>query len=368
LSSVESFRSCGRLRKRPRPRCRAPRRSGPPRIAEARAAGALGPASRQISAAFDDAARIAASAKHASSFELSVSDQIVVRSELSEKRRTFSSLSVGSAAAGRRAARIWPESDPARSACGAGAPRPRCLVHATWRASSHPPRGSHADVGDVPGRDASRRGYKPKMLQVLARASPGELVVGREHSAQRIEHVLSCLPPRATLAEGSRNLQHTRDDPTLLVGLVEGDREVDRGRHGHSVEDSPRRPRHPPRSARGDRPSREGRVFRRVDSAAAEMVLLGYSPAHSGTRLIVSASYASESSGLTAQASSSGVLRIASISLVEPPTSVELKSISLATHHARSAGQKMFGDCGQKIPWLKEPTRSAPRSGPASTT
>jgi len=73
------------------------------------------------------------------------------------------------------------------------------------------------------------------MLQVLAWVSPGELIVRREHRAQRIEHVLPRLHSRTTLAEGSRNLQHTRNNPTLLVGLVEGDREVNRGRHGQSV-------------------------------------------------------------------------------------------------------------------------------------
>ena len=69
------------------------------------------------------------------------------------------------------------------------------------------------------------------MLQVFARASSTELVIGREHSTQRVEHVLSCLLARAALTERSRDLQHARNDPAVLVWLVEGDREVDRGRH-----------------------------------------------------------------------------------------------------------------------------------------
>jgi hypothetical protein len=92
-------------------------------------------------------------------------------------------FSVDSAAPERRVARIWLGSYPARSACAAGGPRPHRSAHATWRALNRPPHGSHARVGDVPDRDASRRGDEPKMLQILARASPGELIVRREHRA-----------------------------------------------------------------------------------------------------------------------------------------------------------------------------------------
>jgi hypothetical protein len=144
-------------------------------------------------------------------------------------------FSVDSAAPERRVARIWLGSGPARSACAAGAPRPRRCVRATWRALSRRPHGIHAYGGDVPDRAASRCGDEPKMLQVLARVSPGELIVRCEHSAQRIEHILSRLHSRTALAERSRNLQYTCDNPTLLVGLVEGDCKVDRGRHGQSV-------------------------------------------------------------------------------------------------------------------------------------
>jgi hypothetical protein len=56
------------------------------------------------------------------------------------------------------------------------------------------------------------------------------------------------------------------------------------------------------------------------------------SASYSRTRLILSASQASESAGSTRQASSAGVSRIALTKLAVPPTRVESKSISLATH------------------------------------
>lgn len=73
------------------------------------------------------------------------------------------------------------------------------------------------------------------MLKIIARAAPRELVVGCEYCAQRIEHVLPCLRSSAALAESPRNLQHTRDDPALLVGLIECDREIDRRGHENTV-------------------------------------------------------------------------------------------------------------------------------------
>jgi hypothetical protein len=81
-------------------------------------------------------------------------------------------VSADSAAPKLRAVRIWLASDPARSACAAGGPIPRRSAHATWRALSRLPHGSHAHAGDVPDRAASRRDNEPKMLQILARASP----------------------------------------------------------------------------------------------------------------------------------------------------------------------------------------------------
>lgn len=73
------------------------------------------------------------------------------------------------------------------------------------------------------------------MLQVAARASSRELVIRCEHRAQRVQHVLPRLLSRAALAEGSGNLQHPRDNPALLIGLVEGNREVDRRQHSHRI-------------------------------------------------------------------------------------------------------------------------------------
>jgi len=52
-------------------------------------------------------------------------------------------LSVDSVAPERRVARRWLGSDPARSACAAGEPRPRRSARASWRALSLPPHGSH---------------------------------------------------------------------------------------------------------------------------------------------------------------------------------------------------------------------------------
>jgi hypothetical protein len=52
-------------------------------------------------------------------------------------------------------------------------------------------------------RDASRRDDEPKMLQVAACASSGELIVRCEHGAQRVQDVLPRLLSRAALAEDS---------------------------------------------------------------------------------------------------------------------------------------------------------------------
>src|SRR5580693_4467103 len=148
--------------------------------------------------------------------------------------RSEAAVSAGSAVPKRRAVHIWLVSDPARSVCAAGGPRHPHSAHATLRALNRPPPGSRAHADDVPDRAASRRGNEPKMLQILVRVSPRKFLIRREHRAQCIEHVLPCLLSRAALAESSWDLQHTRDDPTCLVWLVEGDREVDRG-HRHTV-------------------------------------------------------------------------------------------------------------------------------------
>jgi hypothetical protein len=140
-------------------------------------------------------------------------------------------FSVYWAAPKRQVAGIWPGSGPVRSPYVAGEPRPRRSARATSRAWSRQPHGSRAHADGVPDRGASRRRDEPQMLEVLVRELPGELVVRREHRLQRIEHVLPCLCSSAALTEGPGNLQYTRDNPAILIGLVEGDREVDRWRH-----------------------------------------------------------------------------------------------------------------------------------------
>jgi hypothetical protein len=77
--------------------------------------------------------------------------------------------------------------------CDAERPRPRLSARATSRAVSHRPHDSHARGGGVRARDASRCGDEPQMLQIRPGASSGELVVRREHRAQRIERVLARL-------------------------------------------------------------------------------------------------------------------------------------------------------------------------------
>ncbi len=81
--------------------------------------------------------------------------------------------------------------------------------------------------GGVPGRDASRSCHEPQVLKVFSGATTGELVIGSEHSAERVEHVLASLFASSTLTQGAPDLKYARDDPAVLVGLIECNGEID---------------------------------------------------------------------------------------------------------------------------------------------
>jgi hypothetical protein len=66
---------------------------------------------------------------------------------------------------------------------------------------------------------------KRRWLDVAVRALADQLLIRGEDSAQRIEHVLASFFSRPTLTDRARHLEHTSDDPSPLVGRVEGDRE-----------------------------------------------------------------------------------------------------------------------------------------------
>ena len=74
-------------------------------------------------------------------------------------------------------------------------------------------------------RRASRvlasRGDEAQMLDAGRGLLSRQLLVGSQHRAQRVEDVLPRLLARAALAEGTGHLQHTGDDPALLVGSLQ---------------------------------------------------------------------------------------------------------------------------------------------------
>ena len=65
------------------------------------------------------------------------------------------------------------------------------------------------------------------MLAVGLRDSARQLLVGREGRAQSIRPVLASLVASAALAHSAWDLEYARDDPTVLIGRLVGDREVD---------------------------------------------------------------------------------------------------------------------------------------------
>lgn len=66
------------------------------------------------------------------------------------------------------------------------------------------------------------------MLAIGVGRFAGELLIGSKHGAQCIEDVLPSLLAGAALAQGARHLENARDNPPVLVGAVERNREVDR--------------------------------------------------------------------------------------------------------------------------------------------
>ncbi len=57
----------------------------------------------------------------------------------------------------------------------------------------------------------------------------------REHERKRVDDVFPCFFARTALAERAGNLEHSGDNPAILVGRVKSDRQVQRVRHGLSV-------------------------------------------------------------------------------------------------------------------------------------
>jgi hypothetical protein len=64
------------------------------------------------------------------------------------------------------------------------------------------------------------------MLAISIGRFAGKLLIGSEHGAERIEDVLASFLAGAALAQGARHLKNARDDSPVLVGPVEGNREV----------------------------------------------------------------------------------------------------------------------------------------------
>lgn len=144
-------------------------------------------------------------------------------------------ISVGWLGLGPRVACRWPVPSWARSDCGVVAPKPGRSDRATWRASSRRSRGSRGPSDDVQDPCASRSGSKPQMLAIRLSRLAGQLLVGRQYRAQRVEGVLLRLLAGAALAHRAGDLEHARDDPALLVGTLEGNREIDRCGHVGTV-------------------------------------------------------------------------------------------------------------------------------------
>jgi hypothetical protein len=88
-------------------------------------------------------------------------------------------------------------------------------------------RGSRAPVSGVRGRGASRCGGEPQVLSIRAGRFAGKRLVVSEDRAEGVEHVLTCFLAASALAQGSWHLKDARDDPAVLVGLIEGNRQVD---------------------------------------------------------------------------------------------------------------------------------------------
>jgi len=73
------------------------------------------------------------------------------------------------------------------------------------------------------------------MLAISSRGFAGKLLVRSKHRAQGVEDVLAGLLAGAALTQGAGHLENARDDPAILVGTIEGDREVNRCGHAETV-------------------------------------------------------------------------------------------------------------------------------------
>jgi hypothetical protein len=124
---------------------------------------------------------------------------------------------------------------PDRSPCVEAQMRPGPAARATSRASTRRPRDSRSLAGGAPARAASRRGDEAQMLDAGRGLPARQLLVGGQHRAQRVEDVLASLLASAALAQRPGHLEHPGDDPALLVGLLESDRELDGRGHVQRV-------------------------------------------------------------------------------------------------------------------------------------